>query len=88
MKQNKLGLVHGSVINIYIVYKLNGLRNSEDTKIRNIFTPDFTAQNCLFGALKITKDADNSKYKYYSYGVCFDSGSDFVLMKKWNNIKR
>ena len=28
MKQNKLGYYHGSVINIYIVYKLNDLRNS------------------------------------------------------------
>ena len=42
-----------------------------------MFNPDFTAQKCFFGAVKITKDADNSKYKYSGYGICFDSGSDF-----------
>ena len=44
MKQNKLDYYHGIIINIYIVYKLNDLKNSEDSKIRNTTTPDLTAQ--------------------------------------------
>ena len=40
--------------------------------------PDFTAQNCLFGAVKITPDAKNqSKYKYSGYGICFDAEDSF-----------
>ena len=42
MKQNKLGYLHGSVVNIYIVYELNDWENSEDLKIRDTITPDFT----------------------------------------------
>ena len=61
MKQNKLGFAHGTGVNIYIVYKLNDLRNSQDLKI---FNPDFTAQNCLFGAVKTAKDVNTSHYKY------------------------
>ena len=73
-KQTKVGYAHGSGLNIYIVYKLNDLNNSDDSKIRNTVNPTFTAQNCLFGAVKITPDAgDSSKYKYSGYGISFDA---------------
>ena len=68
MKQNKLGYTRGTVVNIYIVYEL---------KNRRVNSPDFTFQNCLFGAVKITKTADTSNYKYSGYGICFDGESDF-----------
>ena len=68
MKQNKLGYTHGSVVNIYIVYEL---------KNRTVNSFDFTAQNCLFGALKIAKNTDTSNYKYSGYEICFDGESDF-----------
>ena len=68
MKQSKIGYAHGTVVNIYIVYDL------KNTKISN---PDFTVQNALFGAGKITKDVDTSNYKYNGYGICFDGKSDF-----------
>ena len=29
--------------------------------------------NCLFGSVKLTKNADLDKYKYSSYGIGFDS---------------
>ena len=79
MKQNKLGYYHGIVINIYIVYKLRDLGNSEDLKIRDTITPDFTAQSCLFGTIKITKNTTTSHYKYSGYGICLDSRSDFSI---------
>ena len=37
----------------------------------------FTIQNALFGAMEITKNADNSKYAYKGYGICFDEGGTF-----------
>ena len=69
MKQNKRGYVHGTVVNIYIVYEL---------KNRIVNNPVFTVQNRLFGAVKLTKDANTSHYKYEQYGICFDSGGSFT----------
>ena len=57
------------VINLYISYTLNPwLRNL------NI---DFTLKNCLFGSVKLTKNADPDKYKYSGYEIGFDSRSEF-----------
>ena len=68
MKQNKIGFAHGTVINIYIVYK---------PKKRPVNSPDFTVQNGLFGAVKITKNVNTSHYKYEGYGICFDGETSF-----------
>ena len=68
MKQNKLGYAHGKIINLYIVYEL---------KNKRIGIPDFAVQNVLFGAVKITKNANTSHYKYEGYGICFDGESSF-----------
>ena len=70
MKQNKIGYAHGTVVNIYIVYSL---------KTRRVDSPDFTVQNGLFGAVKITKDVNTSRYKYSGYEICFDGKSDFSI---------
>ena len=40
---------------------------------------DFTLGNCLFGSVKLTKNADLNKYKYSGYGIGFDSCSEFSL---------
>ena len=66
MKQNKLGYAHGKIVNLYIVY---------ESKNRRVDNPDFTVQNGLFGAVKITKNINTSHYKYEGYG--FDSESSF-----------
>ena len=59
------------VINIYIFYTLNPwLRNL------NI---DFTLNNCLFGSVKLTKNADPDKCKYSGYSIGFDSRSEFLF---------
>ena len=60
---------NNNVINIYIVYKLDPIASSRDTT--------FTIQNALFGAMRITKNADTSKYDYKGYGICFDERSEF-----------
>ena len=79
MKQNKI--IHtnnNSVVNIYIVYKLDPISYSRNA--------DFTIQNALFGAVKITEDATDSDHnKYTGYGICFDEGSDFSLGDIINN---
>ena len=70
-KQNKI--VHPNtknVVNIYVVYNLNPISYSRNT--------DFTIQNALIVAVKITEDASDSEHKKYTgYGICFDEGSDF-----------
>ena len=48
-KQDKIDYFHESMVNIYIVYELEN---------RRVFSPDYTAQDCLFDAIKITKDTD------------------------------
>ena len=68
MKQNKLGYAHGKIVNLYIVYEL---------KNRRIYSPDFTVRNGLFGAVKATKNANTSHYKYEGYGIYFDGESSF-----------
>ena len=55
------------MINIYISYTLD--RWSRD------LNTDFTLNNCLFGSVKLTKNAGSDKYKYSVYGIGFDSRS-------------
>ena len=69
MKQDKISYINFSAINIYIVYSLDPISNT-----RNI---DLTVQNCLFGAVKITRNRDTSKFKYVGSGISFDEGSNF-----------
>ena len=59
-----------TIVNIYIVYRLDAIRSTRNT--------DYTIQNALFGAVKITKNiSDSSKNKYAGYGICFDEGGTF-----------
>ena len=69
MKQARIPFSHKSVVNIYIVYELNTISSTRNT--------DFPAQNCLFGAVKITKDTNTSHNQYFGYRICFDEGSNF-----------
>ena len=38
---------------------------------------DPTLRNSLFGAVKLVKNADIDKYKYYGYGIGFDTKGTF-----------
>ena len=69
-----------NVINIYVVYKLDPISSTRNT--------DYTIQNALFGAMKITKNADYSNNNYTGYGLCFDEGSEFGYTVKQGNFNR
>ena len=68
LKQYKITYNHQKIVSIYIVYDLKSALNSND---------DFTLENCLFGAVKLTKNADVDKYKYFGYGIGFDGKGVF-----------
>ena len=51
------------VINLYISYTL-------DQQFKKLNT-DYALVNCLFGSVKITKNADPDKCKYTGYGIEF-----------------
>ena len=67
LRQTQVTYNHESIVNIYIVYEA-----TPDTKTTNI-----TLENCLFGAIKLTKNSDNDKYKYSGYGIGIDTGGSF-----------
>ena len=69
LNSNNDHVINTNVINIHCVYKLDPIASSRDTT--------FTMQNTLFGAMQITKNADNSKNNYKRYGICFDERSEF-----------
>ena len=69
LKQDKVTYTHGKIVNIYIVYEIN---KKDDTIIS-----DPTLENCLFGAVTLTKSADIDKYGYSGYGIGFDRKGSF-----------
>ena len=68
LKQLKISYNHGKVVNIYIVYELSA-------SCSNVNDP--TLENCLFGAVTLTKNADIDKYGYSGYGIGFDRRESF-----------
>ena len=62
---------NNNVINIYVVYKLDQISSTRNT--------DYTIQNALFGAMKITKNTDSSKNNYTGYGLCLDEVVNLVI---------
>ena len=68
MKQDKATFNHGKIVNIYIVYEIS----------KNVNIRDYPALgNCLFGELRLTKNADINKFKYSGYGIRFDRHGRF-----------
>ena len=59
MEQDKITFNHEKSVNIYIVYDLKSNLNNFDP----------TLENCLFGAVKLTKNSDIDKYKYSGYSI-------------------
>ena len=55
LKQQKSSYTHRKVVNIYILYEL-GASSSDNSNP--------TINNCLFGAVTLTKNADIGKYGY------------------------
>ena len=72
LKQDKVTFNNGTIVNIYIVYKIIRIANINGERNSNL-----TVQNTLFGAVSLTKNADVNKYRYSGYGVAFDRTSSF-----------
>ena len=69
LQQPKLLYTRGTIVNIYIVYELNASSSHSDNP---------RLENCLFGAVTLTKNADDiDKYGYSGYGIGFDRKSSF-----------
>ena len=68
LKQDKVTYNHGTIVNIYIVYEIS--------KNYNISSYP-TLENCLFGAVSLTKNIDIDQYKYSRYGIGFDGKGEF-----------
>ena len=68
LKQDKITFNHGKIVNIYIVYDLNSTVN---------YNEDITLEDCLFGVVKIIKNAAVSKYKYSGYDIELDGKGAF-----------
>ena len=63
-------ILHGNIVNIYIVYEIT-------SDYKDINYP--TLENCLFGSVKLTKNADIDKYGYSGYGIGFDRETSFSI---------
>ena len=68
LKQDKFTYNHGKIVNICIVYEISKNYNSSSYP---------TLENCLFGAVSLTKNADIDHYNYSGYGIGFDRKSEF-----------
>ena len=80
LNQDKATHNHGTIVNIYIVYEIS--------KNCNISSYP-TSENCLFGAVTLTKHVDIYQYKYSGYGIGFDRKGEFSFgsngFVKYNN---
>ena len=67
LKQDKATFTSKIKVNLFVAYEL-------DTWSKDLST-DFTLTNCLFGSVKLTKNANSDKYKYSGYEIRFNSRS-------------
>ena len=68
LKQDKITYTYGTIVNIYIA----------DETSKNYYISSYpTLENCLFGAVSFTKNADIDKCKYSGNGIGFDRLGEF-----------
>ena len=63
LKQEQPTILHEGILNVYIVYEITENLNGSSYP---------TLENCLFGAVILTKNTDIDKYGYSNYGIEFD----------------
>ena len=68
LKQDKVTFNHGKIVNIYIVYEISKSINISDYPI---------LENCLFGPVSLSKNADIDRHGYSGYGIGFDRHGSF-----------
>ena len=67
LQKPQLPSTYGTIANIYTVFELSASSSHSN---------DPTLENCLFGAVTLTKNADDiDKYGYSGYGIGFDRKS-------------
>ena len=59
------------MVNLLIVYELDTCSRGLNTK--------FTLSDCLFRAVKLTKNADSDIFRYSDYGIGFIACSQILL---------
>ena len=68
LKQDKVAYNHEKIVNIYIVYEISKNYN---------YSTYPTLEDCLFGAVSLTKNTDIDQYKYFGYGIAIDRNGEF-----------
>ena len=68
LKQDNVTFNYKKVVHIYIVYEISKSFNISDYP---------TLENCLFGAVTLTKNVDVDKCKYTGYKIGFDRHGSF-----------
>ena len=70
LKQFPPTILHGGIVNIYIVYEITNNFNASNY---------LTLENCLFGSVKLTKHINIDQYKYSGYGIGLDRKGFFSI---------
>ena len=68
LEQDKVTYNHGKIVNIYIVYEISNNYSISTYP---------TLENCLFGDVSLTKNADIDQYEYSGYGISFSRKDEF-----------
>ena len=68
LQQPNVSYTHGTIVTIYIVYELSASSSHSN---------DPTLKDSLFGAVRLTKNADINNYPYSGYRIGFDRKSSF-----------
>ena len=71
LKQDKSTYTHRKIVNIYIVYEINK-KDRKKILPKKERISDSTLENCLFGAVLLTKNVNIDKYGYSGYGTGFN----------------
>ena len=68
LKQDQGIIPFNGIVSILIVYEINTNFNISNYP---------TLENCLFGVVKLTENADIDKYEYSDYGIAFHRHGSF-----------
>ena len=71
LTQNKIIFHHKKIVNICIVYEF--IFYNSNSNYSNL-------ENCLFGAIKLTRDTNIDNYKYFGYVTGFDRKGFFYTL--------
>ena len=74
--KKELHTIRKKVVSLYVVYEIMKFMKTGFHRIRN----DPRLANALFGAAKVTQNADIDKYKYFGYGIWFDGHDYFYIL--------